>query len=474
VNLVDVGTRKLENLPQLDSFGLDLKHRAARRRADGMFVVPGILSDDEIRRVRDAGFIVEIVTDLSPIAEERRRDVSPVNRFAAESGLREFDRRAVLGYLTGEEIDAALLLLERENPQIVTRIELPHRTWEGRTSAAIRLAAGTRSERAGVYFTGGVHAREWGGSDICVHLAIRLLNSYRTNAPLAYGRKVFSAEQVRTILENLDIFVFPNVNPDGKHYSQSYDPAGAPGVQRFWWRKNRNPNGGGDVGVDVNRNFDFLWSSGIGTSTWTSGQTYRGSAPESEPEARNLAHMFDAFPNIGFFVDVHSFGELILYSWGDDDNQNDQPDQNFRNPTYDGMRGRLGDSRYREYISAQDEQTSVMLATRMNAALQAVRGRRYTVQQSVGLYPTTATSDDYAYSRHMVDDGSGRSRGKVFGYTLEFGEEFVPPFAEMRNIIDEVGAALTELCWTAAADAATDSGDGGTNGADAPKGGTGS
>jgi carboxypeptidase T len=85
-----------------------------------------------------------------------------------------------------------------------------------------------------------------------------------------------------------------------------------------------------------------------------------------------------------------------------------------------------------------------------------VAGRSYVVQQSVGLYPTSATSDDYAFSRHLVDDGSGRNRGKVFGYTVEFGQEFVPPYAEMRQIIDEVGAALTELCLAASEDLQVD------------------
>ncbi|MCI4060391.1 carboxypeptidase, partial [Bacillus cereus] len=56
-----------------------------------------------------------------------------------------------------------------------------------------------------------------------------------------------------------------------------------------WWRKNRNPNhtnGGNYLGVDINRNFDFLWNSGIGTSDNPAVIIYKGTAPFSEPETR--------------------------------------------------------------------------------------------------------------------------------------------------------------------------------------------
>ena len=82
----------------------------------------------------------------------------------------------------------------------------------------------------------------------------------------------------------------------------------------------------------------------------------------------------------------------------------------------------------------------------MNAALAAVRGTHYTVQQSVGLYPTSATSDDYAFSRHLVNP----VKRKVYPFTIEFGNEFIPPFAEMQQIIRELCSAMTELCLAVA------------------------
>jgi murein tripeptide amidase MpaA len=236
------------------------------------------------------------------------------------------------------------------------------------------------------------------------------------------------------------------VNPDGKVYSQTNDPT-ASGSQGTWWRKNRNPNPGLPArGVDLNRNFDFLWSSGIGTSTNPSSFTYRGQAAFSEPEARNIRHLLDANPQIAYFVDVHSFGELILYPWGDDDNQDNNPTQNFQNPAFAGVRGRAGDAAYREFVPTPDLGTLRQLSHDMNVALSAVRGRSYTVQQSVGLYPTSGTTDDYMLSRHIVDP----TKRKIYGFTIEFGQEFVPAHDEMRRIMADVSAALTELCRRAA------------------------
>ena len=93
------------------------------------------------------------------------------------------------------------------------------------------------------------------------------------------------------------------------------------------------------------------------------------------------------------------------------------------------------------------DQTAILgLAQSMNASLNAVRDKSYTVQQGVKLYPTSATSKDYVFSRHLAS----AERGKVYGFTIEFGREFVPPYAEMRRIMADVASALTELCRFAA------------------------
>jgi len=440
----------LKQLRELEKFELDLKYRAAQQLSPDRLMVSGILTDEQIKHVEEAGYTVKVGNDLSKVSVERMREVSKVNRFAKAREVSRFQERAVLGYMTADEVESALINLQSLHPDLVSLIELPHRSWEDRISHAVRVRAGKKTNRDGVLFTGSMHAREWGGSDICMTFLLNIINAYRSNSEMTYGGKRFTAAQIRSILENIDLFVFPDVNPDGKNYSQTQD---------MWWRKNRNPNSSvspSTPGVDLNRNFDFLWDSGIGTSSYPSSPTYKGESAFSEPETRNVRYLFDTYQNIGYFVDIHSYGELILYSWGDDNNQTTDPEQNFLNPVYDGKRGIMDDKPYgklyKEFISSQDQDKIIGLAQRMNDALGAVRDESYTVQQSVGLYPTSGTSDDYLFSRHIVN----KLHRKVYAYTIEFGKEkffFIPPFSEMSNIIKDVCAAMGELCWAVSSSA---------------------
>jgi hypothetical protein len=116
------------------------------------------------------------------------------------------------------------------------------------------------------------------------------------------------------------------------------------------------------------------------------------------------------------------------------------------NPAFDGKRG----ARYKEYIPAQDKAAVLKLAKQMRSAIQAVRGRKYTVMQAMSLYPTAGSSDDYAYSRHLAN----ASKPKVFSYTIEWGSSdnetpFHPAYSEMKHIIQEITAALLEFCLRA-------------------------
>ena len=236
------------------------------------------------------------------------------------------------GYLSSAAIEDGLEYLEATYPSICQRIRLPEASIEGRTIHAVKIASG-RGERNGVLFTGGVHARELINPDLLVSLALRLCQAYTSGSGLSFGPKSYSNAQVQLIVDSLDVFFFPLVNPDGRVWVQS--PAGDE-----MWRKNRNPNPGEPcMGVDVNRNFEFLWRSGIGTSPDSCSNVFKGGEAFSEPETRNVRSMLDDYPNIGYFVDVHSYSELILYPWGDDDNQTMDPSQNFQNPAYDGRRG---------------------------------------------------------------------------------------------------------------------------------------
>jgi hypothetical protein len=253
-------------------------------------------------------------------------------------------------YLNITEVESALNVATSAPYTGFTQlVTLPNLTWEGRQCHAIKIASGSGPSRPAVYLLGGIHSREWGSADILIKFVEQLEQAYHTNTGLTFGTRSFSAADIQTIVGTLDIIVFPQANPDGRNYSMNTEAL---------WRKNRrtaapNSGSGACVGVDVNRNYDFLWNfpqtfstaAGIEDSTNPCDyQLYDGPSAFSEPESRNAKWVFDNFENVAFFVDLHSFGEDLLYSWGDDEDQSSDPTMNFRNPAWDGQRGVAGDT----------------------------------------------------------------------------------------------------------------------------------
>jgi murein tripeptide amidase MpaA len=343
-------------------------------------------------------------------------------------------------YLNVTEVESALTALSAAHPGLCELITLPNLTHEGRTSHGIRLGLGALDNRPAMLFIGGQHAREWGSCEICINVATDLIDAYDANSGLSYGGKSFSPAQVKSVIENSQIFIFACVNPDGRNHSQTVSPL---------WRKNRNPVNP----VDVNRNYDFLWdfktafspSSPVSVSDIPSSDLYHGTAPMSEPENRNVMWLLDTYPQIRWMIDIHSYSRLLYHNWGDDENQITDPAMNFRNAAHDGRRGVGGDAVYREYIRPGDQASESCLVASMRDALQAVRGQTYSVGQSFALYPTSGTATDYPYSRHWVD----ATKTKTLGFLIEWGTEFQPPWTEMENIILDVSSALVAFASAA-------------------------
>jgi zinc carboxypeptidase len=350
-----------------------------------------------------------------------------------------------MSYMNVTEVESALIGLAAAHPTICELITLPHATVEGRTTHAVRLGTSPANTVDAYYLTGGVHAREWGSCEILVNLATDLCDAYAGGTGVVYGGKRFSAPEVKALLEQINVIVFPCVNPDGRNFSQT---------SAALWRKNRNAaNSGGDaskIGVDINRNQDFLWDFGTAfapgavnaylASANPADDTYHGSAPHSEAETRNVNYIHDTYTRIRWYVDVHSYSEDILYVWGDDEVQVADTGKNFQNPAYNHQRGLIGDD-YDEYIPDDDLSRVMALSEAFTRTLGEVRGKYYVSKPSFSLYPTSGTNQDYAYSRHLT--GPGLS--KALSFTVEWGTEFQPPWAEMQEIIKDVSAGLMGL-----------------------------
>jgi len=355
------------------------------------------------------------------------------------------------GYLSVEQIQAAIAHAAQKYRGLATRFTLPHRTHEGRACHGLRIGRGRGGGRGGrgrskpaVLFVGGQHAREVVPPDMLVFLARSLCRSYRQGTDLVLGSKRYSAATIRSIIEKVDLHIFPLANPDGRALVlKAQKHGGDPD-----WRKNlRQNNGSVDKGVDLNRNYDFLWDSGLGTSSLYANEIYKGPEPCSEPEVQNVLHLIDTIRHLVCAVDVHSNGELVLHPWGHDENQSKFPALNFREEEFDGYRGKKDDA-YKEFMPEADQHVHATIGDRIRAGIAAVRGRQYTLQQGIALYATSGSLMDYAYARHMAD---GRAK-KVFAFVIEVGPEdarddgFQPPFADAREIITEVAAGLIECC----------------------------
>lgn len=365
-------------------------------------------------------------------------------------------------YHNVDEFETAITNFEAAHPTIAQRIALPLESCElNRTISCLRIGSNNADEVDGVLLIFGQHAREWVPPEIGLNLMADLLDAYADDHSLSYGGMSYTAAQVKEIVDNINIFIVPCVNPDGRLWTQS----GGDEAHRLW-RRNRNP----DVsptpscqGVDLNRNYDFAFdldkyfdTTGTEVLSYTSdnpcnsSQVYHGPDPFSEPESQNMRWLVDTFPRIRWFIDIHSYRSEIYYPWGDDQNQSTDAAMNWRNPAFDHQRGGAGDA-YREYISPEDLATHVMLANRIHEGIEPVRGRSYFVTQIFSLYPTSGSAAEWMWSRHLADPSKPRIESfsiEVAGDTsddiLFYGFQPLVPLKD--EIVSEVTSGLINFC----------------------------
>jgi len=421
------------------------------------YFTPALLTRDEYEEVREDGFDVDILFEGIPGDRTASATIGDGDRFEggarAPQGLGSQGEGATHvegGIMNVDEIGSAVKGLVNEYG--IPTFSTPNPT-HGGAGGGGGMVGGVNPDDYHVYFIAGVHARERGGPDQLIYFIADLLKAQRDGTGVQYGTKSYSNAQALQALSTGIVF-FPLVNPDGVRWDQQTDSS---------WRKNRNPASASpgepsSVGVDINRNYDFLWDfnthfdpSVAGSSNLASespaAPTFHGTAVFSEPESRNVAWVFEKFPRIRWFMDIHSAYGEVLYNWGDDENQAGDPDQNFHNPAWDRERGRLGVNDYREWISEGDQHDAVTASDRVAQAMRAVGGRRYVPTQACGLYATSGASDDYAFSRFHVDSGVN----KVHGFTMEFGYpyNFYPTVAEFDQNVLDTGSGFMEFCLAA-------------------------
>ena len=201
--------------------------------------------------------------------------------------------KALSDYLSPTEVAAFLDQVINDYPNITKRVELASGLPEGGTIYALKISDNPELDENEPRFLmdGQMHPREVMTPEIVVHAIDYLTSNYDTDT------------QVQRWVDNLEIWMVPVVNPDGAAYVHAHDSM---------WRKNRSHNCGSDVGVDLNRNFEWNWNGCSGSSSICSEDTYRGPSAASEPETQALQSLMEALRPL-YYLTYHSYGEYILW-----------------------------------------------------------------------------------------------------------------------------------------------------------------
>ena len=229
-----------------------------------------------------------------------------------------------------------------------------------------------------------IHAREYVTAEIATRFAEYLVNQYNLDPDVTW------------LLDHSEIHILAITNPDGRKFAET----------GLYWRKNTDSDDGcsdpGTWGTDLNRNSSFKWG-GAGASANPCDETYRGPEAASEPETQALQnYVASIFPDqrgsnendpapdtaMGTFITLHSYGDLVLWPWG---------------------------------WSSALAPNSTQLQT---LGRKLGYFNQYTPEQAVGLYPTTGSSDDWAYGELGVA-----------AYTFEIGNTFFQDCTSFENTI---------------------------------------
>lgn len=196
------------------------------------------------------------------------------------------------------------------------------------------------------------------------------------------------------------------MNPDGYRHSWELDRL---------WRKNRRPESlcdktrlglikCCDVGVDLNRNFDWHFC-GEGASDNPCSEIYCGPSAGSEPETRAVVNYVTALKqqrNLQGFLTFHSFSQFWMYPYGHAKN------------SYASNHGELK-----------------LLALNAARQIRKVAGTPYSTGTSADLlYSASGGSDDWAHG----------ILGVRFAYLIELPpcesctEEFILPPSRIRSV----------------------------------------
>lgn len=290
----------------------DLLARVVERRpfSDGRSAAVLVTDPVGAERVRRAGIAPLSVSDALP-------------RVFTDPDYRKHQGRPPIATKTGFDIDESykdadmvmdLVRAYAARFPRIARLEEIGRSHQGRPILALKISdhPGDDEDEPALLLNAAHHGSELLSTEIALDAIQTLLEGY--------GRD----RKVRRLVDHLEIWCVPLVNPDGNTaYMQYGGDAG---------RKNgRDLDGDGvlepDEGVDLNRNYPFRWGAlgEVGSRSAARHSRYRGEAPASEPETRALMRLA-ARERFAASISFHTSGTLILSPYTIDGAENPEPD----------------------------------------------------------------------------------------------------------------------------------------------------
>ena len=224
------------------------------------------------------------------------------SRLTNDFESRDFELGSMGGYYTLDEIVQNLDELYQDYPNLVAEKISIGQSLEGRDIWALKMSDNPNidEDEAEVLYTGLHHAREPMSYMNLFYYMNWLVENYETD------------QMAKDILDNRELWFIPAINPDGLIYNQQIAPNGG-GMQR---KNGRETCNGGVDGVDLNRNYSFMWGlDNQGSSPDGCDETFRGNGPFSEPETAAIEAFIEAhdFP-VAF--NYHSYSNLLLHPFG--------------------------------------------------------------------------------------------------------------------------------------------------------------
>ncbi len=309
-------------IQQVQKMGLDLDHFHMNKPNE----FETDLSRKDLKVLDDNGIRYSVlIKDVQQFYVDRNKVKSPEE--TATIGCEETDPLAKYivptdfalgsmgGYLTYQQFLGHIDNMSTKYPNLIT-VKQPIDTFlthEGRPIYWLKISDNPNVDESEpeLLYTALHHAREPISLSQLIFYMYYVLENYNTNP------------KIKALVDNLEMYFVPMLNPDGYNYNQTTNPNGG-----GMWRKNRRNNLDGTFGVDLNRNYSYQWG-GLGASANTNDDTYRGSSAFSEPETQAIQffvenHLFN------FAFNYHTYSDLLLYPYGYDVNKITPDDAYFK------------------------------------------------------------------------------------------------------------------------------------------------